>query len=762
METVLHARAHLEEPTLRPQITVTPTHTVQRLAIVGNHAPRRCGIATFTTDLATWLERSGCEVDVYAVGQESSSYDYPDRVRGEIRESDPEAYRWIARQIDRSGYDVVSVQHEYGIYGGRSGDYLLTLLNELNTAVVTTLHTILQSPSTDQFRVMSAIVERSRKLVVMSQRGRAILEAIHSNSKGKIEVIPHGTPDASACDRGRARQKLGLAERKTVLTFGLLSRDKGIDQMIMAMDLVRRAIPEALFVVVGATHPHILEREGESCRESLEKLVEELDLQDNVRFVNEFVPLETLVEWLVACDVYVCPYLKLEQVTSGTLSYAFGLGKPIVSTPNWHAIELLAEGGGSLVPPKEPTALAKAVIEQLSGKATIRIPDDGCVSEMQWSNVAQRYKRTFARAIVDKRRSATVNAGKQLPVGHLVALTDDVGIVQHGIYNLPRRAEGYCTDDNARALMVVLGASGMMDESLRIDLERRYLAFLVHAFDEEHSVFRNFMGYDRQWLETYGSQDSQARAIWSLGHVASESLVEGHRTYAVRWFRTHAGTLASLTAPRAIAFALLGLHELFRATWTDELNSVAIHLAEKFRTTYVENATPEWPWWESILTYDNARLPQALFVARDFLDDDSVTTFAAQSLRWLCQEQTADDGSFAPIGCRGFYRQGQLRAIYDQQPIEALATIQACLTAFHETQDEAWMLESRRAWGWFGGLNMVGLPMVTDDGGCYDGLMADGVNLNQGAESTLAYLASCVCLNSLRLPREIRHTRCAS
>lgn len=744
-------RDHYISPTVQPLRAVRPTRSVKRVALIGNHVPRRCGIATFTTDLAHWLEQDGCDVHVFAMS-DKPGYQYPELVRGEIPTQDLAAYRRVARDIDRGGYDVVCLQHEYGIFGGRSGDYLLTLLNELRTPVVTTLHTILEKPSDDQFRVMSSIIERSSKIVVMSQRGKQILEAVHPESLGKVEVVPHGTPDASQCDRRAARAKLNLNGRKTILTFGLLSRDKGIDQMIRAMATVTKLVPDALFTIVGATHPHVVEHEGEAYRESLETLVADLGLDNNVRFVNEFVPLESLVEWLVSCDVYVCPYLKVEQVTSGTLSYAYGLGKPVVSTPNWHAQELLANGGGSLVPPMDPDALAEAVLEQLAGLNDTRQPDPQ-LQAMQWSNVAKQYVGAFQEVVSDQSDKKTVDMHAHLPIDHLLALTDDVGILQHGLYNMPRRSEGYCIDDNARALMLTLDARGLMDETLRLQLERRYLSFLAHGFHDQRGTFHNFMGYDRQWLDTVGSEDCQGRAIWAMAHVAARSSDEGHRAYATSWFAANWKLVTSLVSLRSVAYALLGLRELATGLWSEGLQRATSILSQRLHTEFLVYATEDWPWWEPVLTYDNARLPQALFAAAEFLRDETAKGDAAEALRWLCRTQTAPDGSFAPIGCHGFYRQGEERAWFDQQPIDALGSLQACLTAFGDTHDATWLFEARRAWDWFKGRNMVGVTLVTKDGGCYDGLTPMGANLNQGAESTLAYLAGWISMNGFRVTR---------
>ena len=445
-----------------------------------------------------------------------------------------------------------------------------------------------------------------------------------------------------------------------------------------------------------------------------------------------------------------------DRVTSGTLSYAYGFGKPVVSTANWHAQELLADGRGQIVPPEDSKALAEGVLYELSGVRGSRELDPR-IEEMQWKNVALSYLEAFNSV---RRPSLPVKLivtreikdnETRLPVQALVDLTDDVGIFQHGLFNFARRSEGYCTDDNVRSLLLMLDAKGTMNEALRSKLESTYLAFLAHSFQEETGSFHNFMGYDRRWLDSRGSQDSQGRAIWALGHVSSKSTDPGHREYARNWFTHNIDCCLQLTSPRSLAYALLGLFELHKANG-DENNGEDIRkLASRFVEMYQENASAEWPWWEPVLSYDNARLPQALFICASILQDPVVKMEAIRSLRWLCKLQTAADGVFAPIGCNGFYRQGDRRAWFDQQPIDVTATIDACVTAFAATQNEAWLVEAKRAWEWFHGRNMVGLTMVTCSGGCYDGLMEDGINQNQGAESTIAYLSAHLAIHGQRI-----------
>jgi len=731
---------------------------LEKVAIIANHAPRQCGIASFTSDLADGVEANGHELGVFAVSDKPGLYDYPDRVAFEINEDDPFSYLKAARKVNSDGYDVVCVQHEYGIFGGDAGSYLLVLLRELSVPIVTTLHTVLDKPSSEQFRVMEEIVQRSKEVIVMSSRGKQILEKVHPSSLRKIKIIPHGVPDGSKVNRKEARKNLGLSHRKVVLTFGLLSRDKGIEQMIMAMDSVRNSFPDALYVVVGATHPQVISQDGESYRQFLFDNVENLDLAGHVMFVNEFVSQENLVQWIVSSDVYVCPYLKTEQVTSGTLSYAYGLGKPVVSTPNWHAQELLQTGGGVLVPPSDPMALSEAVISVLESKREpgISPTQDSKLSEMQWVEVARKYSMTFKQVVptipslqIEFLKPAVVIPLK-VNLSHLYSMSDDVGVMQHGMYNMPRRSDGYCTDDNARALILVLNLSEDSPSCNLSALEKTYLSFIAHAFESEHQTFHNFMGFDRRWLDEVGSNDCQGRAVWALGHVAAKTRNSVYKEFASTWLNENADLCVRLDSLRSIAYCILGLDVSLRSVQSSTVPFALEEIASRLVREFRQVRTSDWPWFESVLAYDNARLPQALLIAARVLGDDIAKSEALESLEWLCRIQTGANGCFVPIGSNGFFSKSGERAVFDQQPIEASATVEACLDAFGETGNQSWLNEAERAWNWFDGNNLLGIPLTTIGGGCYDGLMVNGVNQNQGAESTICYLSA---LRAMRLSR---------
>lgn len=744
---------------LSPEVGFKPR--LSKVAIVSNHVPRRCGLATFASDLADGLEQAGNTVGVFAMTDEIGEHAYPRRVRREIVRNCVDSYLHAARQIECDGYEVVSLQHEYGIYGGSAGAHVLALLRNLTIPIVTTLHTILEKPSPEQHEVMEEIVRRSHRVIVMSKRGKDILERVHPSSIGKVDLIAHGVPDGSKVDRREARRAFGLSHRKVVLTFGLLSRDKGIEQMIEAMVEVRRHEPDALFVVVGATHPHVVKHEGEVYRESLTRLVHELELEDHVMFRDEFVSHEELVRWIVSCDVYVCPYLKTEQVTSGTLSFAYGLGKPIVSTPNWHAQELLAQGGGELVPVRDSAALAAAVTPLLARpQSTLR---DGLQSaklaQMQWSHIAGVYSSLFEttqrKSLPLILRPVAKQSFAKLPLvgtSHLYDLTDDVGIMQHGQYSIPRRSEGYCIDDNARALILTLEWSGTHADRKLQKLEKTYMAFVAHAFQPDTKRFHNFMGFDRRWLDEAGSDDSQGRAVWAIGSVAAKSQLLGHKLYALDWLEENFIDISNLRSLRAMAFCLFGIDACSTLKLSPEVQAATQDLAKRFVREFRNSHTLDWPWFEPILSYDNARLPQALLIAARVLKDVQLKAQALESLQWLCRVQTDQtSGCFAPIGSNGFYPKEGVRQTFDQQPLEAAATVDACLAAFAATEDSQWLFEARRAFDWFHGRNMLNKSLVTEDGGCYDGLMEGGVNRNQGAESTIAYLAALCAMKSSRL-----------
>jgi glycosyltransferase involved in cell wall biosynthesis len=741
---------------------------IHKIAFVGDYLPRKCGIATFTHDMYASVagECPEAECFVVPVNDRPEGYDYPAEVRFEIAEQDLDSYLRAADFLNFANTDVVCLQHEYGIYGGVAGSHILGLVRDLRMPVVTTLHTVLREPDKDQRQVLMDLADLSARVVVMTVRARTFLREIYGVPEAKIDLIAHGIPDTPFVDPNPFKEQFGVGGRLVALTFGLLSPNKGIEHMLRAMPTILESYPNFVYIVLGATHPDLVRTQGERYRLGLERLARDLGIKRHVIFYNRFVELAELTEFIRAADVYVTPYLNPAQITSGTLAYSFGCGKPIVSTPYWHAEELLADGRGVLVPFADPKALAREICGLLGDEPrrhAMRKQAYRIGREMIWGRSAHHYIESFQRARLGRQdqpfRPLTVRtlAERQadLPdwrLDHLARLTDGTGIFQHATYTIPNFAEGYCIDDNARALLLTvlleeLGLGGA-------DVPRfatTYAAFLQAGFDRGRRRFRNFMGFDRRWLEEVGSEDCHGRALWALGACVGRSRRPDLPSWAAADFELALQPVPEMMSPRAWAFTLLGIQEYLRRFGGDRLTGqVRDALTSRLIELYDRIATADWPWFEEVLSYDNARLPHALIAVGHDAGDARALEVGLHALGWLVQVQRAPQGHFRAIGCHGFYRKGHEPARFDQQPIEANATVSACLEAYRATQDLAWLHEAHSAFEWFLGRNDLGLELYDPStGGCCDGLQEDRINRNQGAESTLAFLLTLAELNLL-------------
>jgi glycosyltransferase involved in cell wall biosynthesis len=740
---------------------LTDTTQIKKIAFIGDHLPRKCGIATFTSDLLSAVATAYPQKQCLAVSVNdiAGGYDYPDVVRFEIEEQDFSSYLRAADFLNMSNVDVVCLQHEFGIYGGPVGGHILGLLRELRMPVVTTLHTVLLNPSADQRRVMDGLISLSTRLAVMSDRGRQMLEDVYRTPQSKIDLIPHGIPDVGFVDPTFFKDKFGVEGRIVLLTFGLLSPNKGIENVLNALPRIVAEFPEVVYIVLGATHPNEKREHGEAYRLSLEMLAKKNRIEKNVVFHNQFVEIETLQEFIGAADFYITPYLNEAQITSGTLAYAFGAGKAVVSTPYWHAAELLADDRGVLVPFGDAPAIAHEVTALLrddTRRHTLRKNAYRMSRDMIWSNVAQMYMRSFESSRLEvaarpRKFLATKTLDQkprelpQLKLNHLTRMTDSTGVFQHAFFSVPNFSEGYCTDDNARAfvLSVLLAELGDDLEHAR-SLATTSAAFLHHAFDLKTKRFHNHLSFDRRWLDEQGSEDSHGRALWALGVGVGRSPFRSFQMMAGQLFAQALPVLTGFTSPRAWAFGLIGINEYLRRLSGDTLvNQTRETLTVRLMQNFEAVATPDWQWFEDELSYDNAKLAHALIVSGHATAQRPVLNRGLQALRWLTQLQTSEQGHFRPIGSNGFHRRGGDRATFDQQPIEAHATISACLEAYRATSEVCWFEHALRAFDWFLGWNDLGLELYSPiTGGCRDGLHVDRVNGNQGAESTLAFLLS--------------------
>jgi glycosyltransferase involved in cell wall biosynthesis len=739
----------------------TTGSNVGKIAFLGDYLPRKCGIATFSADLlaAVAAEHRQSECFSVAVNDIKAGYDYPDAVHFEIEEQDVSSYVRAADFLNIGNVDIVCLQHEFGIFGGPAGSHILALLRELRMPVVTTLHTVLAEPRTEQHRVMQDLIALSTRLVVMSGRGRRMLQDIYDAPAHKIDLIPHGIPDIPFVDPNYFKDQFGVEGRMVLLTFGLLSPNKGIQHVLHALPEILAEFPEVVYIVVGATHPNELRERGEAYRLSLEAIAKKNGVEKNVIFYNSFVDLETLKEFIGAADLYVTPYLSEAQITSGTLAYTFGAGKAVVSTPYWHAAELLADGNGVLVPFGDSGAIArevKGLLRDETRRHAMRKTAYKLGREMTWNKVARLYVRSFElsreqgtrtprKSLATKTLDKKLRELPELKLEHLLRMTDSTGIFQHAVFSVPNFSEGYCTDDNARAfiLAVLLDEAGAEPERVRT-LASTYAAFLCHAFNGRSGRFHNHLSFDRRWLDEQGSEDCHARALWALGVGVGRSPYRSFQVMAGQLFARALPAAAEFTSPRAWAFSLIAIHEYLQRLGGESFASqMREALTARLMDRFEKTAEPGWPWFEAELTYDNAKLAHALILSGRASGDRVVFERGLQVLRWLADLQTSEKGHFRPVGSNGFYRRGGTCATFDQQPIEAQAMMSACLEAYRSTSDVGWYEQAQRAFDWFLGWNDLGLELYSPrTGGCRDGLHVDRVNRNQGAESTLAFLLS--------------------
>lgn len=747
-------------------LTPRKIKNIGKIAVIGNYLPRQCGIATFTTDLSQSLAQElTIEENLINVAMDDipEGYNYPAQVKFRVRQDVQSDYFWAADYLNANQYDAAIVQHEYGIYGGEDGCHILHMIKSLKMPVITNLHTVLEHPTPGQRKVMEGLAEYSDRLLVMSKKAIDILTTVYGIDRHMIAFIPHGIPDATFKTPGLFNNYFGLENKDVILTFGLLGPDKGIESMIKAMPLIVKENPNVLYLILGQTHPHILERTGDTYRSDLQKLINKLGMENHIKFHNQFVKLETLIQYLQTSKIYAIPYLKKEQITSGTLSYALGVGTAVVSTPFWHAEELLADGRGKLVPFNSPEAMAKEINYLLSHeheREVMRFKAYQYGRSMIWKEVSKRHLDLISklkdRKSFDNMQDVSVKFHKiykELPdvnLSHLKTMTDDTGLLQHAKYMTPNFHHGYCVDDNARGLIAISKYFSLKKDKGVLPLIQKYLAFLFYAFNNESGRFRNLMSYDRRWLELIGSEDSHARALWGLGVTVKEAPDSSIRNMAMRLFLEALPVVEHFTSPRAWAYTILGLQDYLSIYGGDIsarkfLNDLALKIYQLFKN----NASDDWNWCEKTATYANAILPHALIVAGKYIPDKEIYDTGIKALKWLLKVQTAPDGHLSIIGNNGWLNIDGSRSKFDQQPIEVKGLINACLDVYYDTGDKKWLEESERCLSWFLGHNDLQMPVCDHKtGGCSDGLERQGINGNQGAESTLAWIISLTNMHS--------------
>ena len=744
-------------------------HLLKSIALIGNYLPRQCGIATFTADLAAAILDNNQKIDcsVVAMNDRAEGYEYPDIVRFQIGQDALNEYRLAAGFLNLRNPDVVCLQHEYGIFGGQRGSFIVELAQDLKAPLVTTLHTVLRDPAPVERKVITQLAELSDKLVVMSERGIEFLRDVYEVPESKIALIHHGVLDVPFLDPDPFKSKVVSDDKMVILTFGLLSPGKGIEYMVDALPEIVATHPEVLYFVVGATHPNLKAENGEEYRLSLHRRAKELGVADNIVFHDRFLERDELLEFIRAADIYVTPYLHEAQIVSGTLAYALGAGKAVVSTPYWHAQEMLADGRGKLVPFKDQQALAREInnlLDHPEERLAMRRTAYEYCQPMVMKAMGLRYLELFSDMMsrsppksdlpVLDTLSQREQRLPQVNLKHVRALTDDTGILQHAKFTIPNRAHGYCVDDNARALIVGTRTYDLNRTDASVaDLSAIYLSFLDAAFNPEAGRFRNFMTYERTWLEEVGSEDSHGRALWSLGVTVGWGRNSGHVALATELFNKGLAALETFSDSRAIAFPILGIQAyLLRNEDDQRIRELLQSLGDRLSKRFTQYATQDWKWHEDLLAYDNARLPQALMACGRATQNADMVSLGIDVLKWLGDVQcNSASGSFSPVGNQGWFPKSGSKAKYDQQPLEAAAMIDACIEAYQCTHGEEWIRLASTCFDWYLGKNDRQAKLYDHaSGGCRDGLQKDSVNENQGAESTLSYILSLLALYNLR------------
>lgn len=753
------ARIKLENPILVSDLDVV---------YVGTFVPKTCGIATFANDLGTSVaqEMGGKPYRVVAITDRAGGYDYPPEVTFEIRKNVIRDYARAAEYLNGSSAQIVSLQHEFGIFGGDAGKYLSVLLGHLKKPVITTVHTILENPPTDYREAFEDVINYSQRLVTMSQKGARMLKEIYGVPQDKISVIHHGVHDVPFVDSNFYKEKFNVEGLTVLLTFGLLGPNKGIETALEALPRVVEKNPDTVYIILGATHPEVRKVHGEKYRLSLERKALDLNIADNVVFHNRFVDLQELTEYMSCCDVYLTPYLAKEQITSGTLAYAVGMGKAVVSTPYWYAEELLSDSRGVLVDFRDVEGMAKA-LNDLIGDSIRRNKMRKAAYEygrtMVWREVGRQYVEMFLLMLGERKNLEVGSAWKQkmLPVitlpdirlDHLMSLSDDVGLLQHACFGIPDRENGYSADDVGRGLAAIMTCYNQQKDEQILPLIRTYVSFLHHS-QTDTGHFHNFMAYDRRFRDQQGSEDTLGRVLWGLGTVVRWGPKEQIRALAQNVMAKAAPRILELEAPRAKAYAIIGMYHLLQKfEGASQFKRLLILLANDLVSLYKEHKSADWQWFEGVMTYGNAKIPEALLRAYQVTQSEEYREVALEALDFLTKEQW-NGVYFELVGNEGWYPKGGERALFGQQPIDAGYLVEAYVAASEVTSMHKYLELARFAFDWFLGRNRLNAALYDfADGSVADGIDSNGISANQGAESVVCYLLAVLGLSELKAQR---------
>jgi glycosyltransferase involved in cell wall biosynthesis len=728
-----------------------------KLAFIGTYPPRECGIGTFTNNLFNAMldKNSGNKLKregfVVAMNDNDLTYKYPEEVKLTIRQQRQEDYLKAAEFINLSGADLCILEHEFGIFGGDSGVYILPLLHRLDVPLVVTLHTILKTPSYNEKAILIEICKMARKIVVMSHKAIEFLTKVYAVPAEKIVFIEHGVPDIHFV-KETAKREFKLDSKKVLFTFGFISRNKGIETVIRALPEVAARHPEVIYIVLGKTHPNVIRHTGEEYRIFLMRLVKSLHLEKHVIFLNEFINEQDLFKYLYASDIYITPYLNEAQITSGTLSYAVGVGSAVISTPYWHASEMLAEGRGRLFDFNDSKSLTAALLQLLDHPDElneIRKKALAYGKKITWPKTGEKYVSVAAEILSEDRpriiKEETALDLLILPpftLAHINRLTDDTGIIQHAKFGIPNLKEGYCLDDNARALLMVLMAYRQMKDKRALELSPVYLSY-IHYMQNADGTFRNFLSFSRQFLDEVGSEDSFGRTIWALGYLLGNAPNDAYYQTGKLVFFNAAPNFEKLQSIRSIANTMIGISLYLKSNLSDDIMTERLrNLAGTLQRHYLEHKSVGWHWYENLLAYDNGILPLAMLHAAEILHDQKITKIAISSMDFLTSH-TMKDNYLSIIGNEKWYKKEGERSVFAQQPIDAMAMVLMYHQAYHLTGDKEYLNKLYTSFLWFLGENDLRMSLYDfETKGCCDGFESYGVNRNQGAESSLAYLIS--------------------
>jgi len=714
---------------------------------VSSYPPRECGIATFTKDLTSTMDKKfnpTLKSSVLAINDNGSSiYNYEKDVINQLNESDMEHYIDKAKEINKDeSIKLVCIQHEFGLFGGEYGDYIIPFLETLTKPVIVNFHSVLPDPDEHRKKVVKAIAKRCSNILVMIETGKKILHEQYGIEKSKIKVIPHGVPTIEKTEAENAKEVLGLKDKIVLSTFGLLSRGKGLEYVIRSLPDIVKKYPNFLYIIIGETHPQVRKQEGERYRLRLIRLVKKLGLSNNVKFYNKYLTLQEIIKYLQATDIYINATLDPDQITSGTVAYALGAGKAIISTPSLYSKEVLSNRKGILVPFRSPRAVADAILNLLNNQELKKEIENNAYSygqKMIWPNVANSYLKVY-KEIIKINENVGLKKLPKIKLSHLRNLTDDISVIQHSKFSVKDSSTGYTLDDTARALITASRHNELFNDNISAELINKYLSF-IYFTQKKNGTFHNLVSYRKKFLDQKGSEDSFGRAIWATGTlIANKNVYENIRALAREIFNKARDI--KLKSPRSKAFYILGFYELYKVCKEQWILDKIKRFADDLISLYQEQSSKDWNWFEKRITYSNGRLPEALFLAYELIKDEKYLETAEESLKFLTEIVIKND-KLILVGHNGWYNQNGKRAYFDQQPVDASSMVDVYLVAHKVTNKKQYYHNALLSFSWFLGRNLLNKPVYDENtGGCFDGLGETYINLNQGAESTLAYLMS--------------------